>query len=511
MDSSRGISRRAVLASAPALIAGALQAPRASAAALPFSQPTPIRSENGVLSTTLRVAFTRGTLAGVGDVNLRLYNGQVNGPTLRVRPGDLLDLEHINALPPNPDQASHGDHNVPHHFNTVNLHTHGMHVSPAGDADNVFREFTPYDPANGLTTTSYRSRIEIPADHPGGTYWYHSHVHGSTAVHLSGGLLGAIVVEGAVDRVPEIAAATDVVMCVAELKLSDGQVRQVPELRAENDLGAAESVFVVNGSFRPVIQLREGEVQRWRLINASAFTALPIRVEGHALHQIAMDGFALTRTVERDGVTLSMGNRADVMIRAQSPGEYRVMAGDTLLATMTVRSGSGVRMDLPTDLPGPAPYLDPREVTRRRSLTFHSDRNAFPGQPFPHAFRITGDGATPATRDAADPKDPTYGRFDPAYVNHTCRLGETEEWTLRNDSTGHSNHPFHLHTNHFLVTAVDGRPLATPVWQDTVGILRGGSVTLRVRFDDFTGRALVHCHQLQHEDRGMMQLVEYVE
>lgn len=61
------------------------------------------------------------------------------------------------------------------------------------------------------------------------------------------------------------------------------------------------------------------------------------------------------------------------------------------------------------------------------------------------------------------------------------------------------------------MTAVDGRPLATPVWQDTVGINRGGSVTIRVRFDDFTGRALVHCHQLQHEDRGMMQLVEYVD
>jgi FtsP/CotA-like multicopper oxidase with cupredoxin domain len=223
-----------------------------------------------------------------------------------------------------------------------------------------------------------------------------------------------------------------------------------------------------------------------------------------------MDGVAFTRTVEHDRVTLSMGNRADVMIRAQRPGNYRIMAGDTLLATMTVQSGAGVWMDLPTDLPGPAPFIDPREVVRRRSLTFHSDTDAFPGQPFTHAFRITGDGATPATRDPADPADPTYGRFDPAYVNHTLRLGETEEWTLHNDSTDHSNHPFHLHTNHFLVTAVDGRPLDTPVWQDTIGINKAGSVTMRVRFKDFTGRALVHCHQLQHEDRGMMQLIEYV-
>ncbi|WEH42754.1 multicopper oxidase domain-containing protein [Streptomyces sp. AM 2-1-1] len=508
MDSSRGISRRAVLAAAPALATGVLRAPGASAAALPLGRPPLIGSADGVLSTTLRVAFTRGLLPGVGEVDLRLYNGYVNGPTLRVRPGDVLDLEHVNDLPPNPDQTSHGDHNVPHTFNTFNFHTHGLHVSPAGEADNVFREFTPYDPANGLTVTRYRSRIEIPADHQGGTFWYHSHVHGASAVHLSGGLLGALVVEGAIDRVPQIAAASDIVMCVAELKLKDGRV---PELRAENDLAAVGSTFVVNGVYRPVIRLRVGEVQRWRLINASAFTFLPIRVEGHALHQIAMDGIALTRTVERDRVTLSMGNRADVMIKAQSPGDYRVMAGEVLLATVTVVDGTGAEMELPTDLPGPAPYLDPLAVTRRRSLTFHSDQNVFPGQPFPHAFRITGDGATPAARDAADPADPAYGRFDPTYVNHTLRLGETEEWTLRNDSTGHSNHPFHLHTNHFLVTAVDGRPLATPVWQDTVGINRGGSVTIRVRFDDFTGRALVHCHQLQHEDRGMMQLVEYVD
>ena len=326
-------------------------------------------------------------------------------------------------------------------------------------------------------------------------------------MQLSSGLVGALIVDGAIDRVPAVATADDVVMCVGELKLSQGEV---PELRAEDDLRQAPSTFVVNGYYRPVIRLRVGQVQRWRLVNASAFTVLPIEVEGHRLQQIAMDGIAFTAPVERDRVTLAMGNRADVMIRAGRPGDYRIMAGDTLLATMTVVPGPAVRMDLPTELPGPAPFIDPREVTGRRSLTFHSDMNAFPGKPFTDAFRITGDGATPATRDPADPSDPTYGRFDPAYVNHTLRLGDTEEWTLRNDSTSHPNHPFHLHTNHFLVTAVDGRPLDTPVWQDTVAINKGGSVTMRVRFQDFTGRALVHCHQLQHEDRGMMQLIEYV-
>jgi FtsP/CotA-like multicopper oxidase with cupredoxin domain len=74
----------------------------------------------------------------------------------------------------------------------------------------------------------------------------------------------------------------------------------------------------------------------------------------------------------------------------------------------------------------------------------------------------------------------------------------------------HPNHPFHLHTNPFQVVAVKGVALRTPIWQDTVSIPQHGSVVIRVRFGDFNGRTVLHCHQLQHEDEGMMQVVDYV-
>ena len=71
-------------------------------------------------------------------LSLRTYEGNIPGPTLRVRPGDTLRIRLVNELPPNPDPMP-VDMILPHHFNTTNFHFHGSHVSPGGIADNIFR------------------------------------------------------------------------------------------------------------------------------------------------------------------------------------------------------------------------------------------------------------------------------------------------------------------------------------------------------------------------------------
>ena len=71
-----------------------------------------------------------------------------------------------------------------------------------------------------------------------------------------------------------------------------------------------------------------------------------------------------------------------------------------------------------------------------------------------------------------------------------------------------SDHVFHIHTNPFETIAMNGQSLATPVWGDTVVVPRKGSVTFRSRFLDFTGRFVLHCHMMNHEELGMMQVVE---
>jgi FtsP/CotA-like multicopper oxidase with cupredoxin domain len=96
--------------------------------------------------------------------------------------------------------------------------------------------------------------------------------------------------------------------------------------------------------------------------------------------------------------------------------------------------------------------------------------------------------------------------FDHNRIDHRIRLGAVEEWTIVN--LDEADHPFHIHTNPFLVTRIDGVTLAEPVWRDTVNVRGHGSVSLRSRFEDFTGRFVLHCHILNHEEIGMMQLIE---
>ncbi len=95
--------------------------------------------------------------------------------------------------------------------------------------------------------------------------------------------------------------------------------------------------------------------------------------------------------------------------------------------------------------------------------------------------------------------------FDHERVDHRVRLGAVEEWTIVNDHF--DDHVFHIHVNPFQVTKINGQPVE-PMWRDTVILPRSGSVTVRSRFLDYTGKYVLHCHMMNHEELGMMQTVE---
>lgn len=99
--------------------------------------------------------------------------------------------------------------------------------------------------------------------------------------------------------------------------------------------------------------------------------------------------------------------------------------------------------------------------------------------------------------------------FDHDGVDQTMRLGDVEEWAITNDSD--EWHTFHIHVNDFQLVEMDGKPLEGISPQDNVSILPNGSVKMRMRFTDFTGKVVFHCHVLYHEDHGMMSVVEVVD
>jgi FtsP/CotA-like multicopper oxidase with cupredoxin domain len=131
---------------------------------------------------------------GLDPVELRSYGGCKSGPAIFVKPGDTLRVDLINKLEkddpsclPNPPSGL-GLPALVDCFNTTNLHTHGLHVSPAGNSDNVLLNIAPQ--------TKFPYEINIPSDHPAGTFWYHAHRHGSTAVQVASGASGVLVVKG---------------------------------------------------------------------------------------------------------------------------------------------------------------------------------------------------------------------------------------------------------------------------------------------------------------------------
>src|SRR3984957_16295381 len=145
---------------------GVAKLPVVAAMDQPLVEPEVRRSANGVLSTSLRCAYTYRDIGGT-RLYLRAYEGGL-GPTLRMKPGETLKIQLINDLPPNrdflPSNPSH-----PHQFNNTNLHFHGAHCSPSGIADNVMRAMVPgksYDIEIALPAGPYARHVLVPSASP---------------------------------------------------------------------------------------------------------------------------------------------------------------------------------------------------------------------------------------------------------------------------------------------------------------------------------------------------------
>ncbi|MDX2142410.1 MAG: multicopper oxidase domain-containing protein [Rhodospirillaceae bacterium] len=153
----------------------------------------------------LGLAYREGTIydpmTGREDkVRLRSYIGKgadvpFVAPLIEAKPGETLRLKLTNNLPaddPSCTAATRANINEPHCYNVTNLHMHGFWVSPTGNSDNVLLSIPP--------GASFEYEYAIPADHPSGTYFYHTHHHGSTALQVSSGMAGAAIIRG--DRLP---------------------------------------------------------------------------------------------------------------------------------------------------------------------------------------------------------------------------------------------------------------------------------------------------------------------
>lgn len=422
-----------------------------------LANPPELRSVGGELSIELRASSGAARL-GAGRATGLLYNRGLPAPTIRVCAGDTLKVRFVNDL---------DEH--------TNLHLHGLHVSPSGIGDNIFRDIAPG------TTVNYE--YEIPRSHEPGTDWYHPHMHGLTDQQVFEGLAGAMIVEHPeLDDLPSIAGLPQRVMLLQAVQKAHGRI-----IDADKSTAAGRRVYV-NGRLNPTITMRPGELQRWRMINASADQFLRLRMPHTKLQVIGDDGNPLERRMPVDEILMSPGERREILVRGPAEGRqlrlrtrfFRQPFVNTQAQVLTTVVGVGdpvARRPLPGRLV-PFTDLSGERVDRRRTVVFRSN--------FPE-FTVNGK------------------LFDHMRTDAEVHRGALEEWTVRNRSG--EWHNFHIHQNPFQVVAIDGRAVRRRYYQDTVAIAPWATVTLRSRFADFTGEYVFHCHLLEHEDGGMMGTV----
>jgi len=392
-----------------------------------FPQPEVRKSQDGVLKTIietlLAVNFVRNVDTGKMDkVETATYEGTLIGPTLHLNPGDTLEFDLVNSLPPNPENQRMGTSGAfPHQQYTTNFHTHGLNVSPRGNSDNVLRKMEP--------GTVNAVKIEIPSDHACGTFWYHPHKHGAVAFQFFGGMFGFLIIDDedcGLRQVPDIAAAKEVLMGITAIRTNEeGIVPFVNEEAIAFSQNPSMGVTIpslwqffqdtnlyitLNGVVNPTLRMRPGEVQHWRILNAASGLNVIPALEGHRFHIVAQDGLNIQEVTTLDvgqGLVTGAGDRVDVMVKAGEPGTYLLRALDPTiprsvsniedvdpepriarvgmdfpsptyplkLATIVV-SGVPVEMDLPSGpLPAPSglPSIDEMldaEIAATRNISF---------------------------------------------------------------------------------------------------------------------------------------------
>jgi FtsP/CotA-like multicopper oxidase with cupredoxin domain len=243
---------------------------------------------------------------GKDNVKLRSYGGCLSGPAIEVKPGNTLRLFLDNSLDVNDPSCPTGAHAGPGCYNTMNMHYHGLHVSPAGNSDNVLLNIGPH--------TKFEYEVNVPIDHPSGTFWYHPHRHGSTALQVASGASGALIIRGDrrytgkapgdIDTILHDASGrpmTEQIFLFQQIPyacFSDGKIiinadktwkcpagqigvvedfdKQLSSPTVWDDSGRFTSI---NGAVQPAITgIGAGQVQRWRFIHAGIHDTVNVQI-----------------------------------------------------------------------------------------------------------------------------------------------------------------------------------------------------------------------------------------
>jgi FtsP/CotA-like multicopper oxidase with cupredoxin domain len=447
------------------------------------------------------------------------YAGQVPGPLIHARYGRPVLIRFRNLLP-----------NLRQGFGSpdISVHLHNMHTPSESDGF-PFDWFSTYAYGTGLTRAGLYKDHHYPMVYAGldkyggigdarealGTLWYHDHRVDFTAGNVYGGMAGFFLAFDEIDsgnerdanpkalRLPS--GEFDVPLMVQDKQFDSGGYVRFDQFDSDGFIG---DKFLVNGKVQPYFHVAPRKY-RFRILAAapSRVFDLQLRHLGRAqpFQQIANDGNLLLAPVTRTNVQLGTAERADIVIDFS-----KFVVGSELFLVNRLEQRDGRKpekdflatptpllkfiVDKPLAAADPSrvpallreqPPIDLAEVVRTRTFSFGRSGGAWT-------------------------INERY--FDDNPRGLTPKKGTAEIWNLRNDSGGWA-HPIHIHFEEGRIIKRNGRE--PPPWErgrkDVYFLGPNESVSVFLRFRDFTGKYVMHCHNTVHEDHAMMLRYDIVE
>jgi FtsP/CotA-like multicopper oxidase with cupredoxin domain len=383
------------------------------------------------------------------------FNGNVPGPVIEARVGDVLEVTLTNRLP-----------------EPTTIHWHGIRLPARMDGTQHVQRPVP----SGSTFT-YRFLLR-----DAGTFWYHSHF--DEARQLERGLYGALIVRDGNEPLFD----GEHVLVLDDVKLdSHGDIRPLGGF-VENHDGRQGDTLLVNGRNAASVVMAAGQVESWRVVNASSARYIRLSLGGRPFTLLGTDGGLLGAPVSMTELLMTPGDRAHLAVGPFKEGETigieslpydrRVIARNKLehLANIHVTSAQSSRATVPIKLRRIEPLVI-GEVAPTREIHLGVRPSLHTGVK----FVVNGEAHH---RDKNVPAN------------------SLQIWDIVNDTL--MDHPFHLHGFFFQVLAVNGRQPAFLSWEDTVNIPPRSRVRIAWKSDDRVGEWMYHCHILEHHASGMM-------
>ncbi|WP_435058227.1 multicopper oxidase family protein [Streptomyces sp. bgisy060] len=424
----------------------------------PVLRPTSSAGGVDYYEVTVRRA-TAEILPGTAT-HVLTYDGHFPGPVIRARSGRRLLVRHHNDL----DRP-------------VAVHLHGASAPPECDGN----------PMDAFAPGTSRTYI-YPNRQPHASLWFHDHAHHLEAEHVYRGLSGTYLLTDEIEeRLPLPRGRYDVPVTIRDARFDEhGQLAYA--------LGDRNRTTVLaNGRVTPYFEVAARKY-RFRLLNGANLRTFSLSLsDGTPLIQVASDGGLLERPVPLPVLTLSPGERADVVIDfSRHPIGTRLVLRNTGPG-LPEQTGQVLRFDVthtaadPSSVPRvlralpPVTALPAASVTRDIALAMDED-----GRPEPRGF-ING------------------RTYEPGRIDTTVGFGTSEIWNVTN-TNARAPHNFHLHLVQFRVLERGGRPPAPAETglKDTVRVMPGETVRLHITFDGYRGDYVYHCHMLDHSAMGMM-------